>query len=385
MFVVLYLYEQIFRSDKMKKILISILLSITLILGGCGGCTTTSSVSFSDEWIKGVEQNIGLTETLTYDVTLDKNFIIGDLAYKEQIDETKLDYSFENGKYVVLTKIVEAKKELLTGVSSEVLNSIANSTDQSTDKKVISIYTELQINFTYKTADMSEPVTNTDKIATLTYILRNANSFAPIYSATESIQTLVSVGKNVVVEQQHTRVKNVYNLKKVESTIEYLSTKAEDKGTILRTDTKTAKYTYKNAIDNNAMLVAIRSLSLSDSSADLPVYTAVYGKPQNITVAKSTATVDNFQIKLNDEVMAEEEIQLTPYKLSLNASSGCSTGTNTGRPQIAFTNTAQTTPPTSLGSNRTIIMKYVQPLIEYSGYLSMGALVYKLNSVSLAK
>jgi hypothetical protein len=232
---------------------------------------------------------------------------------------------------------------------------------------------------------MTESKTNNDKITTITYLLRNANSFSPIYSYTESIQSLASVGKTAIVEQQHTRVQTVYNLKKVESTIEYVSTKDDNKGEVLKTETKTAKYTYKSVIDNNALLFALRSVSLSDNSADIPVYTSVYGKPQNITVAKSTATAENFQIKLNGEVMAEEELQLTPYKLSLNTASGCSTGTNSGRPQIAFTNASQETPPASLGSNRTVIMKYVQPLIEYSGYISMGALVYKLNNISLVK
>lgn len=372
----------------MKKILISIMLALTLVLSGCGGClscNTTTSITFTDAWIKGGgEQNIGLTETLTYDVTLDENFMLGDLSYKKQIDQTKLEYSFSNGKYMVTTRIVEAKKDLLSGVSSEVLDAIVDSTDQSTDKKVIGVYTEFQIDFTYKTADMSEPKTNTDRIMTLTYMLRNANSFAPIYSASESIQTLVSTGKNVIIEQQHTRAKNVYNLKKVSSTIEYLSTQNEDKGAILRTDTKTAKYTYKNVVDNNALLFALRSISTKETTQDLPVYTYVYGKPQNITVAKSTNTAEDFTIALNGAESKTAELAITPYKLSLNTTSGCTTGTNTGRPQIAFINTAKDVAPEILGSNRTIIVKYVQPLIEYSSYASMGALVYKLNSATLA-
>lgn len=373
----------------MKKLLISILLVFAFVLGGCTGCMgcdTSTTLSFSDAWIKGNEQRIGLTETVSYTVTLDKNLIVGDMSFKEQVDDEKIDYLFTNGKYVVETKIVDAsnvKTMVNEDFNSDVLDSIVNSTDQNIDKRVLIISSRFNIDFTFKTNEMTESKTNNDTIESTVVVLRNGDLFSPIFSKTESKQTLVSVGKKVIVEQQHSLDKTVYNKKSVESNVSYFATAQKDGvnvGDLLKQDVKKAKCTYKSVIDNNALLFSLRSVSLDDKTATIPVYTYVYGKTQNLTVSQGTAQADIFSINQG----ADAEIQLTAYQISLNTTTGCATGTNTGRPQLVFLNTAQETPPASLGSNRTLIMKYVQPLIEYSGYASLGALVYKLDSVSLA-
>lgn len=367
----------------MKKILITIILAFTFLLTGCGGCASCNGapiLSYGNGWLGDQAPIAGFKEELTYDVKLDKNLIVGDTNFKSNVSKSVLDCDAV-GTYKVTTEIILANDVDLGEYTSNVLNNVLNNPDTNADKTVIKITTELNLDFSYKYGSVDK--TNNDKIITKTYLLGSDSAFAPIYSETSSLQTRVSANKTVAVQQQHIQTISVYNNTKVNTVINFIKEGVEAKSTytkeeILKTEKKSTEYTYKSAIDNTSLLFATRSVVIGSDTVTMPVYTPSYDKVQNINMAKASSMKEKFTIGAN----AEEELSIVAFSLSLNTTSGCTTGKNTGRSQLVFLNAVKNPAPASLGSNRTLVMKYVEPLIEYGGYNSIGALVYKLNNIA---
>lgn len=372
----------------MKKLFVCISLALSAIFccTGCGlGCSCSGSSSaptYTTAWTNTTEDRVGLTETLCYDVDYVSDLTVGKLAYKNTVDN--LDFEYGKGSYTTTLTVVKAEKSILGEYESEVLNDIVDSTDQSTVKRIFKYVTKLDIPFTYKLSDMTEAKTNNDYVETETYMLLSGNSFAPIFSRTSACVSFISAGKKPFVELQHYDTVTVYNNKNLNTTTTVYYTKTEGdaiEGQIADVRTTTSKYTIRSVIDNSTFLFAFRSLDMSEGSNTVSVYSHVYSSSKSLNVSSLDAAAEKFKITLNGTTMDEEEIQLNAYSFVLNTSSGCSTGTNTGKSQIIYTNKSAETPPQSIGSNRTLVMRYVEPLMEYSSYMSMGALVYNLKSI----
>ena len=375
----------------MKKIITSIalILSASLCFSGCGlmggSCSGGSSTpTYTSAWTNTQEDTIGLSETLTYDVNYQDDLTIGKTSYKNTVKKTVMDFSYGTGTYSTTVTVVKAEKSLLGEYSSEVLNDIVDSTDQSILKRIFKYTTRLDIPFTYKYGDMTDYVTNNDFIQTETYMLLSGNSFAPIFTENTTYVSFVSAGKSPFVEQQHYDTVTIYNNKTLTTTTKVYYTKAENDheiGDIADEKTTTSKYSFRSTLENAALLFAFRSLDLSGKTTTVSVYSHVYTSPKSLNISSAEAAAERFNITLNGTVIPEEEIQLNAYSFVLNTTSGCTTGRNTGRSQIFYINKSMETPPQSIGSNRTLIMRYVEPLVEYSSYNSMGALVYSLRSI----
>ena len=377
----------------MKKLFITIALVMTAIftltgcgLGGGGGCSGGSvGISYNTAWTNVAEDTLGLKESLTYSVDYQDDLTIGKVSYKNTIDKTKIDFSYGKGTYTTTLTVVKAEKSLLGEKSSEVLNAIVDSTDQSVVKRLYKYETSLSIPFSYKYGDMTETVTTVDTIKTESYFLLSDNAYAPVYSKSEYNMSFVGVGKETFVERQHYDTETIYNLDKAttSTTVYYTKTEGENlEGAVADQRTTEAKYSYKSVIDNTSLLFVMRSISLGDTGNTLGVYTHVYTTPKKLNITAGEAQAEKYNITLNGNAIPEEEIQLNAYSFVLNTAKGCSSGPNTGRSQIVYTNKNGETPYASIGSNRTMVMRYIEPLIEYQSYLSMGALVYSLTEIN---
>ena len=373
----------------MKKLLIGLMVILSLVFTGCS-CSPVVTLSFSNAWIDGDYNQPGTKEVLTYQVDFVEDLIIGDYSFKSEIKDGDFTYSIGTGSYVSEIQLISATSSLLDGYQSDILDEIVSGTGR---KILLYQKTRLEIPFTYQRGD-SAPQTNNDFVETHTYFLENGNAFAPILSTQESKMSIVSIvssSLNVVV--QHMKTSTVYNKNNLSSSVKVFaveSTGSYVEGDLMYQDDFNRDYSFKTVIDNSSLLFALRSMAFNNAnSSSVSVFATQYGGPRSLTIAyeKNNNTVDDFNVNLNGTAMPKEEIQLACHSFVLNSSEGCQGNTNTGRKQLAYINTPKEDGSiyASIGSNRSIVMKYVEPLIEYGGYKTLGALVYKLNSISITK
>ena len=378
----------------MKKLFVCISLALTAILclsgcgfGGGGGCSGggPTTPSYSTVWSNDKSEAVGLTETLKYSVKYDDNLTVGKSSYQNKIDKSVLDFDYLDGTYQTNISVVQASKDLIGENESEILTEIVDSTDASMVKRIFKYTTRLDLPFKYKFGEMTDYVVNNDYIQTETYMLLTANSFSPIFTKNTTFITFVGVGKSVTVERQHYDSVTVYNKKNLSTTTTVYYTKDGDgyvSGDVANSRTTTSKYDFKSVLDNSTLLFALRALSREGTLPALKVYSHVYTSPKTLTLAGVDPVAEKFNITLNGTTIPEEEIQLDGYSFVLNTASGCTTGPNTGKAQLVYINKKADTAPASIGSNRPMVMRYVEPLMEYSSYNSMGALVYSLVEIN---
>ena len=363
---------------EMKKILISFLLVITLIFGGCS-CSSEATLSFGNEWNNSQAGKAGMKETLTYEVSLSENYSSGDYSFNKSSTLNNIGYDF-SGTYTSTLTVLDYMAEIPNADSSVVEEIRENST-----QTILYLKTRLDITAKYNLNGGGEDDTAEYRDFAQTEVYFSGSSLSPVYSVTETKFSHLTVsGNEYKVETSHNKneilyEKNTFVLNSAQ--IDPEPTTDEEKNS-----SETVNYNYKTAIDNAELLFALRGFSVKkDSSSSLPVISPTYGKSQTLTVNYYDDQEVVVNMSVNGGTAAESTLSAKCVSFVLAPSgSGCTScfgNTTTGSPQLVF---IQSSTNQSVTENRALVLRYVSPLTAIDGtYSRMGALVYNLKDYTV--
>ncbi len=338
----------------MKKFIMALSVLLALLFTGCS-CNPPSQLSFSPNWKKSETVSAGYSSTTTYDVKLNKSFILGDNDYTktELVDNVFEDYNFV-GTYSETVSVIEVND--YDKDDSPVLEDSKNAT-------LLKINSLLEITATYKLVG-KDTVTYNDFVKTESYLLDTDNALAPIYTESENNYSVVNIASDNPIQTLHFKTTMLYTKDKISCKQQEFNY-GEDSETAkpLSENFYTTDYAYKCLIDNTSLLFALRNLNYSkDKSISLPVVAPAYRASVDLTVAYTE------DIKINDANNSPWETKVINF-VSANTD-------KMGMPQLVFLQNKEVS-----DKNNSLIVKYVSPLAEYSSdYARLGALEYSLKT-----
>jgi|GEM_PF-2134694 len=347
---------------KLFYTIVSIVLAIVCFSATACSCGGTPALSFSNGWNLNAAgttslDTIGYTETATYSVALDDDFITGEYNFKKNdaLDE-QVEYAYESGVYTTITKIVP--------ISSDVPNYDCDIlTGEDAPGSLIHLTTTYTVNAKYTFKDNAENnYDETDYITTETYFCLSNASFTPIFSRSEGKYASLYVDDDsaYVMEVEY---KNEITYSKNSYTITKFNTDDTVK------DTKTYNCSYKTAIDNTQLLFVLRNVTLEEkATTSLPTVAPAYGDAKTLNVERFADEAQ--KITVNGK---EQNVPTSRLAFEIN-----STG-NSGKAQLVYIQSAKTK---KLNMN-SLLVKYVEPLTAYGSFYSMGALVFTLKTVDI--
>lgn len=339
----------------MKKYLLSFILAIfMLVFTGCS-CSGAVILDFSNLW---GGNTIGYKESLTYSVEYVNEYAEFGYSFSKSDDLSGLTVEI-SGSYTV-------NNEILAVTDESIPEPVKNSdlfTVGSSISSVIKTVATLNLNSSYSFSGKTE--VSEDKMVTTAYYFNYDNSFAPIYVAREinySIPYLAAGGVNI----QTVKGSDCTEYSKEKYVI---STNYGEQGQ------KDAEYEYefKSLIDNSAIFMAIRNKNIDkDATYSIPTVTPAYGKATTLNVKHFDNTVKKITMNYNGtEKTADFSLQGISFVVNSLSSSGT--------PQLVFVQNGDTD-----GIKNSLIVNYVEPLVEYGGLLKYGALIYTLISATYA-
>ena len=339
-------------GENMKKTFAALSLALSaLFFVGCS-CSSATILSFNELWGGDLDN---YTETFVYDVnsTVDYN----EHGHTYTISEELKDLTFSiTGTYAVENKIINKTS---SDIPSEVKSSELFSKNTA---NLIRTKTALNLSATYTLNNKTE--NSLDTITTEAYYYNVSSAFAPIYVKREFKYSNPSVNSSSLKLNEYAGSdvtlysENTYSIKQTagENTVE-----------------KEYEYTYKSVIDNASLFLALRNKTLEkDGTYNIPVVVPAYGSAQNILISRYIATEKTVNLKLNGE---DKEIKFNVRGISFLVNSVNGSGTS----QIVF---VQDEKVEGL-ANKSIIVSHVEPLVEYSGFRRLGALIYTLKEASI--
>lgn len=335
----------------MKKIAIILSLLSALLFSGCGG---KSTLQFDNKW---GENKIGYTEVLTYDVTYMDDYSFGgyDFTKNETLNMLKIE---ANGVYTV-------KNEILSLTAEGLDQSIKNNPVTTGMPYVIRTTSSLILSVSYDFNGQIE--SSNDVILTEAYYCPPESSLAPILSSekydysllnvTNSLSLTRTIGENTVT---YDKENYVVNQKVFDSQTGEKQTEVE----------KTFSYESKTIIDNSALFLAIRNINYASTESIVPTVHATYGEAQDLKIT----SFDTSDITLNLTVNGENKEGVTiptnavRYLVSSNDKSGAN--------QLVFLQNSD-----EGIVNKSLIIRYVSPISDYSAYRKAGSLIYTLKTL----
>ena len=163
------------------------------------------------------------------------------------------------------------------------------------------------------------------------------------------------------------------NSKVTYNTNNYTVTKEAETGGKKSESTTTYNYSFRTAIDNASLLFGLRNTSIAqDKTADLCVVSISYGVDKSIRAKCFSAQQIARTLTVNGSEKPSTNIDVSCLAFNLNDSY------NTGKPQLSY---VQNKENETVGGNKALLVRYVEPLFEYSEYLSLGSLCYNLSSL----
>jgi outer membrane protein assembly factor BamE (lipoprotein component of BamABCDE complex) len=323
----------------MKGKKISTILALILGLTALSGCTNSDQkVNFGNFWQEDALSQNDIHETLVYDVTFDAN------------DVSLVDYTlaYKDGKYT--TSLVSAKED---------------------DKTVYTYTTALTITAQYTlngvTEECQDVVTSTVKFYAAEYGLQPISSEKEIKASSPTAITGTQVSE--CYQQYHYATKITYNENCTEgkSVVTHYLTEGDPKVKENTFEIEQKKFSY---LDNEQVLLALRGVRNSTSSAKLNVYSAFAESVQKVswTFDKEVSAEFSFY-KNGGEEKTKSTITYRPVNLVLDEK-------NPGATQIAWIAKKPEASSTA-NTNRNVILRLETPL-SYG----LGSLIYTLNSVS---
>ena len=329
----------------MKKIvLITISLLVAVLLSACS-CTPVSSLKFNHKWFsedQNAAPQYGYREVCTYSVELVKDFNEDGLNFStnSKITDDLLKYSYDNGT-------LKTELEVLSTTESEVQN-VATDFLTSDVPHVIKYTSTFTIDSHFQLKDEAQK-DYSDKIESIVYFCPEAASYTPIYSKTTYKYQDVRIGKeNIVI-----------------TTLEGETVVSYSKNSYTINGSKQNRE-FKTYVDNAQLLFALRNIDLEpDKTFELPTVSAQYKVPKTLSVMRMTDRA----IKLN--ISGIGEVEPNTQRLNFRISS-----TNAaGQAQLVYLNNAK-----DLCNGKSIVLRYVEPLIDSGSYYCLGAMQYTLTN-----
>ncbi len=329
----------------MKKIVISLLLVIALLLTGCS-CTPETSLSFTSAWAGGDDKvTTGYKETCVYSVELIKDFNEDGVNFSknEEITKDVLDYEYQNGTYTTTLEVL--------GTSED----IPGSSDINLDdvKHIIHFTAKYKVNSKFRYGDTAEgewTEENEDFIESDVYFCEKGASYTPLYSITKAEYSVVQIGEEVTTERVEYQTETSY------STSTYSM------------DGKEYEKTFKTYIDNNQLLFALRNINIDvEGTFTLPTVAVQYGSVKNLSVKRMT----DISLEIGE---SNETKNIDTKRLSFRLESTL----NAGKEQLVYINSDK-----DHYDGKAVLVRYVAPLGETGSFLSLGAMQYTLTSFSV--
>lgn len=351
--------------EKIMKRFILYVVSLTLAVimaAFASGCQTATSLAFQNYFLgAGVTGDAprDTFERLEFNVSFEKeSAVYPEFNQSQSLKESQnIQYDFTDGKYAMTFSIASNTEEIKQKTNIEI------DTQNTPIYKLQSIF---NIKAFYKVDGNYPENLGTDKnggkefddeIISEVYFLPAGSSFAPIYSKVIQKQTTLYLGQKADVYRTEYVFETIYNKGSYKTV-----TKSID-GII---STKSSNYSYRGAIDNTQLLFAIRNLEIQkDGATAIPTVSPAYNSPQSLTIRCE----DELTINSNYN---QEDKQISVKKYAIFKSNKL----NTGIPQYALVQKSEQ-------NNKSLLMEYASALVPYgSSFLMMGALVYRLASVS---
>lgn len=339
---------------------IAVLAAFSAILSGCS-CSGDNTLSFN---------SINATaETLSYTVKQVDDY--GSVKKSAELDKY---FTFEYSVGTYTTTLEETSKS-----DEEIKNSdILEIKDAKGDALIANVYkltTDFEIDLTV-TINGQEPYLHKEKITTKTYIASHGASLAPLYAKEDAEYTIISVGSD---KAEIAIVKSVsetfYNKDEYRTVKTYKDFKTDETVNLdgVEAQETTTKYTFRSAIDNAELLFAIRGLKIEEKASEtIQAVSSGYEAPQPIKITNTALAEKQFTLKnYNGAENVTETIKYSSLSFSLDKTNA------SGTPQYA---SVQTEAAGNI-KNTCLLLEYVKPLITYGTFMSMGALVFTLDSV----
>lgn len=336
----------------MKKLIISILSVLVLAMTGCS-CVPETSLTFKNNWTTSGEPAIGTTQTTTYSVSIDKNYKFENYSYEKSSTLADNLYDFKNGVYTQTLSVISK-----SDIPAELTGSDIVDEDLS---YVLHLKTSFSIDAYYTYGDKTEEHYH-DTIVTDAYFGNLNTSYTPIYTKTQANYSQLYVGESVSVKTVATTTTSVFCKNSYS-----ITTKIGE----AEPTTQTINNSYKKYIDNTQLLFVMRNVDVAKSEESqtifaLPTVSPIYETAQELAVTYFADSTEKF---------GEKEIPVRCMSFGIN------TTNNSGRSQLVF---VQNSAVESFNNNlnNSVMMKYVEPLMTYGTFESMGALVYTLTSIA---
>ena len=358
----------------MKKFLMRItslvlLLSIALLDGACS-CSSDPTLTFKNNFNDGKPVTQEFKETLEYSLAYS-----GDgteyLELKKStltdqfIEETGINYS---GTLVTTFEVVD--KWDIPNLESDIL-----SEENVLAEKISDIYlyrTSLNLTASYTFKDSSAPIVVQDTVYSEVYFLPETLSFAPIQSKYFADMHLVSVRSNTKLSRVQYQYSTVYNLD--DFTITGTVCDLKEDGTIINSQATQINegYSYKRAIDNNSLLFALRNFVTSSEAVQrLKVISQSYDEPTSLLL--SAHVQENVAMPFG-QAPSTEKLPVRNFSMNLNDQY------TKGLSHYFSIQTAKST--TGLLGNNALLVKFAQPVYDYSTMGCLGALEFTLTSAT---
>jgi len=333
----------------MKKIIISMLLIIALLLTGCS-CTPETSLSFTSYWSKE-DVSTGYTESCEYKVEHIKDFNEDGLNYTLSDGvEGIFEQEYEDGIYTTFIKVLS---------SNQIPEDYSGDIEVDSDSHIIYYETNYSIKSKFRygeTADNEWTEENEDSIVTKIWFCSKNASYTPLYSITKANYSVVMISENVKTERVEYESKSIFS---------------KDGYTI---DGKEYEKTFKTYVDNNQLLFALRNINIDVEGAySLPTASIQYGSVKNLTAKR----MSDINLKLGNVAVegtdkgADFNVDAKRFSFRLEST------LNSGKEQLVYVNASD-----KEFGGKAVLLRYVAPLGDIGSFLSLGAMRYTLTSFS---
>ncbi len=313
---------------KLKKI--ALLLAATtsaFALASCGN--SDAKLTFMQYWNKDVNSPEAIDETLTYAVTFQGNdSILADLSYT---------LSYGQGSYITRLQSTENGYSYVTELTIPVTYQYGSEEAQTFTDSV-----KTEVKFSGKN-DLLKPVSSKKSVVSHSPVNTTPTATSECYTAFDYEVTTVygEKGESVVVENP-------------------TGERTESKSTFSYGENK---YSY---LDNELLLLALRSISSSTTSGSVEVYNPFMQKTQIIDFSYSSQTGSEFAHTVNGAALANKTISYRPVTLTLQEN-------NPGATQTAWI----AYPSSPDANEHRNVMLYLKTPLSYN----LGSLEYRLTAV----
>lgn len=354
----------------MKKIFIAALLFCLTIFSF--GCNSGAGITFGNRWNSGNAPSVLSSETIKYEVTYSDSYKEGDYNYSKTAGKQDvIDYVYGTGEYTVNLSVYNASKSLPCG-ESEIIDELLSKEDQL----IYRLETEFSIPVSFRLTEEDEYTVVTDTIKTDCFFLKSDSTFSPIYAAGKNVSTLFYNGVKNTAARSAYSYKNVYNKNQYTVTKSELNAQTDEVVSVVE---NTYKYEVGKLVDNDSLLFVLRNSSVKiNNSVSLSTVAAAYGVSERLTSKYISDTTGNFDVNYKGEQKSGES-QLKVLSLNMSGTQGCTSNYFTGKPQLIY---LQKEADSVISADRSVMMRYVEPLTVYGSYKVLGALVFNVKSIS---